>query len=106
MAFAESNNVKTSMKGRLIALLALFFVAAQFLAAAHNGAYGDSDHLHDGHPCIVASIVKKSSDMDMAETADFAFDDRAEWIEPTAQPHQADSETVRSRSIRAPPAHA
>lgn len=93
-------------KSRLMALLALFFLAAQFFAAAHAGAYGDTDHLHNGHPCIVASIVKKASDMDVAASPEFTFDDHAEWLEDVALPKAPESRAPRSGTIRAPPAHA
>ncbi|SDE21563.1 MULTISPECIES: hypothetical protein [Kordiimonas] len=94
------------MKARLVALLALVFVSAQFFAAAHSAAYGDADHVHDGHPCIVASIVKKSSDMDVAAAPAVVLNDRAEWLEPTALPAAPQSRAARFGTIRAPPAHA
>lgn len=92
-------------KTRYMALLALFFVAAQFFAAAHAGAYGDTDHLHNGHPCIVASIVKKASDMDVAAAPEVTFNDHAEWIEAVALPNAPASRSQLSGTIRAPPAH-
>ncbi len=106
MAFAGANMANGTRKTRLMALLALFFVAAQFFAAAHAGAYGDTDHLHNGHPCIVASIVKKASDMDVVATPEFTFDDHAEWIEAVALPKAPESRAPRLSTIRAPPVHA
>lgn len=105
MAVAKQNMENGSRKVRSLALLALFFVAAQFFAAAHAGAYGDTDHLHNGHPCIVASIVKKASDMDVAAAPEFALDDHAEWIEAVPLPIAPESRTLRSGTIRAPPVH-
>lgn len=106
MAFAEANMAERSRKTRFAALLVLFFVAAQFFAAAHAGAYGESDHMHHGHPCIVASIVKKASDMDAAAAPEIKFDNHAEWIEAVPLPSVPTSRSICSGTIRAPPAHA
>lgn len=54
------------MGKRFAALLLAFFVSAQLLATTHAAAYGETDHLHDGHPCIIASIAKVSADYDLA----------------------------------------
>ena len=51
---------------RFAALLLAFFVSAQCLAASHAAGYGETDHLHDGQPCIIASIAKISADYDLA----------------------------------------
>lgn len=51
---------------RYAVLLLAFFVSAQLLATTHALAYGETDHLHDGQPCIIASIAKISADCDLA----------------------------------------
>jgi hypothetical protein len=52
---------------RLSAWLIALFVSAQLVTTAHAATYSDQDHLHDGHPCIVTSIVKKTSDFDLSD---------------------------------------
>jgi len=59
-------NVASSSRRFAVWLMALF-VSAQLLGTAHAAAFGKQDHLHDGHPCIVASFVKKSADFDLKD---------------------------------------
>lgn len=94
------------MKARLVALLALVFLTAQFFAAAHGAAYGDADHVHDGHPCIVASMVKKSSDMDVASAPHFDLAEKGFWIEASPLQSAPKGRLTTTGSIRAPPSHA
>ncbi|NVJ96760.1 MAG: hypothetical protein HWE25_01335 [Alphaproteobacteria bacterium] len=106
MAFGHNNRTENGLKAQLVAFLALLFVSAQFLATAHTAAYGDADHVHDGHPCIVASIVKKSSDMDVAPAPVLDVADQREWFAPTLPSHAPHSLATTTRPIRGPPAHA
>lgn len=50
----------------LSAWLIVLFVSAQLFATTHTAAHGDQDHLHEGQPCIVASFLKKTDDLDIA----------------------------------------
>ncbi len=51
---------------KLAPTLAAFFLFAQMVATAHVAAYGEAEHSHDGHPCIIAAAVKDTDDIDIA----------------------------------------
>lgn len=95
-----------TLKARFMTFLAIMFMSAQFLGVAHGAAYGDADHVHDGHPCIVASIVKKSSDIDVAPTLHLDLAEKGEWLEATPLESAPKSLPLRVGTIRAPPARA
>ncbi|WP_417460939.1 hypothetical protein [Kordiimonas sp.] len=52
---------------RVAPWLAMLFVAAQLIASAHAAAFADSEHTHDGHPCIIATACKHTPDVDAAK---------------------------------------
>lgn len=83
--------------------LAAFFVFAQLLTSAHSAAYGDADHLHDGHPCIVASIVKKSGDMDVAPAPIFVEPQDAHYAAPAEPTLALIGRITATGTIRGPP---
>ena len=94
---------KTGWSARFAAALAVLFVLAQLATTAHAATYGDADHVHDGLPCIVASLVKKTDDLNVAGTAP-----TLEARDTVRAENDADlvSETGRSdtfRPIRGPP---
>jgi hypothetical protein len=73
------------------------------LGTAHAAAFGKQDHLHDGHPCIVASFVKKSADFDLKDgpvlvEPTTTFGDHAEAFQPSFT-----TTTIDFASARAPP---
>lgn len=88
----------------LSAWLVALFVSAQLIGTAHAAAHGDQDHLHDGHPCIVVSIVKKTDDIDvvvaMPELDAPVFD----LPVPAATCTIGDIPVAATGPIRAPPA--
>jgi hypothetical protein len=88
----------------LSAWLVGLFVAAQFAATAHAATYGDKDHLHDGHPCIVASLVKKTDDMDVAPALLLPEPEPAVATLPTASQTAPAEQRFIAACIRAPPA--
>ncbi|NVJ70005.1 MAG: hypothetical protein HWE08_06610 [Alphaproteobacteria bacterium] len=94
-----------SIKARLAALLALVFLSAQFLTAAHAATYGKTDHLHNGHPCIVASIVKKSTDLDVDTASAVELEAVPAWLEALPLPVAIAKPTPKAGQIRAPPHH-
>lgn len=106
MAHATDKQTGLTLKARIVALLALLFVSAQFLGVAHNAAYGEADHGHDGQPCIVASIVKKTADMDVATAPHPALTGQGTWIEATPVLEAPLARKSRTGTIRAPPAFA
>ncbi|WP_417449653.1 hypothetical protein [Kordiimonas sp.] len=96
--------VNTSVKiTRLVPWLIALFVAAQLIATAHAGAYGDSKHLHDGHPCIISTVCKQSSDGDLAQPAPVV--EPREWQEfyAVAHNHVEVAAPVKASAIRGPP---
>ena len=106
MVHALAKQTGLTLRARFVAFLAILFVSAQFLGVAHSAAYGEADHGHDGQPCIVASIVKKSSDLDIAAAPLLDPAVHSIWQEPLADKAAPASPATSTRPIRAPPAHA
>ncbi len=63
---------------RLASLFAVFFLLAQIFTTAHIAAYGETEHSHDGHPCIIAAAVKQADDLDCAP-ASFSIEEQVHY---------------------------
>ncbi len=61
------NSIARLGLARVAPWLAVLFVAAQLIATAHAAAFGDNEHTHDGHPCIIATACKHTPDVDTAK---------------------------------------
>lgn len=58
------NSIGRMGLARVAPWLAVIFVLAQLIATAHSAAFAESEHTHDGHPCIIAATCKHSADAD------------------------------------------
>lgn len=84
--------------------MAVVFLVAQFIGAAHAAAHTGEPHEHDGHPCIIGTAVHQ------LEYADLPATTTLEVL--VAQPYtyiwkQAESfsafDCIKATAIRAPP---
>ncbi len=84
-------------------MLAAFFLFAQMVATAHVAAYGEAEHSHDGHPCIIAAAVKDTDDIDVAPPI-FKLTDSQDYsaVTSTHGPSLTSAKTL-CKHARAPP---
>jgi hypothetical protein len=93
------------MLARLLPWLVGLFVAAQIVTTAHATAFGENKHTHDGHPCIISTVCKQASDVDLA--GDVPALAVPEWQEHHSSHLRCEGEgtSLVAASIRAPPVH-
>ena len=85
-------------------LLAAVFLCAQVLATAHSAAYADTDHLHDGVPCIVAAAGKQCDTLDTAKPAPTLEQKTTHQHVAAAANVPTEGSIASAHSIRGPPA--
>ncbi len=88
----------------LSAWLIVLFVSAQLFATTHTAAHGDRDHLHEGQPCIVASFLKKTDDIDIASALPEIEEQDFHPYVPATTSVALTGAVVATSPIRAPPA--
>jgi len=62
---AYRDEIKKLWLQGVIPVLATLFLLAQFISSVHAATYGDTGHTHDGQPCIIAAVCKKTTDFDI-----------------------------------------
>lgn len=88
---------------RLASLFALFFLLAQIFTTAHIAAYGETEHSHDGHPCIISAAVKQADDIDGAPAV-FSIKEQVRYtFGITPEVHSIALTQTESLQARAPP---
>lgn len=88
---------------RVAPLLAAIFLCAQILATAHNAAYADVDHVHDGVPCIVVAASKQSDTMDEATPVPSLERNTVCHLDAAVSQSPAKNIVASTHAIRGPP---